>query len=147
SLGSLNHTYADNGLYTVSVDVTDKDGATGSASFHATVHNVAPTVTAATDQPSAEDRRHSFGLGSFSDPGANDNPWDAYVNWGDGSPVDHLAFSSQGSLGSASHTYDDNGSYTVTVKVTDKDGDSGQAQFGVSVANVDPTADLSNDGP
>src|SRR2546423_14942927 len=46
-----------------------------------------------------------------------------------------------------SHTYDDNGSYTVTVKVTDKDGDSGSAQFSVDVANVAPTATLSNGGP
>src|SRR5918911_1321556 len=147
SLGSLNHTYADNGTYNVSVSVTDKDSGTGSASFQVTVRNVAPTVTAPADQSSDEGSAHSFSLGSFSDPGAGDNPWDAYVNWGDGSPVDHLAFSSQGSLGSASHTYADNGSYTVTVKVTDKDGASGSAQFGVSVANVAPTADLTNDGP
>src|SRR5205085_1727302 len=147
SLGSLSHTYADNGLYSVSVTVTDKDGASGSAGFQVTVHNVAPSVTAAADQSSNEGENHSFGLGTFSDPGVGDSPWDVHVNWGDGSPVDHLAFSAQGSLGSTSHTYDDNGSYTVTVTVTDKDGASGSAHFGVSVANVAPTADLANDGP
>src|SRR5205807_4306344 len=55
--------------------------------------------------------------------------------------------SSQGALGSRSHTYDDNGSYTVTVKVTDKDGGSGNASFTATVANIAPTATLANDGP
>src|SRR2546421_12446065 len=46
-----------------------------------------------------------------------------------------------------SHTYDDNGSYTVSVKVTDKDGGSDTKTFKVTVANVPPTADLGNNGP
>src|SRR5207248_285241 len=147
SLGSLNHTDADNGLYSVSVSVTDKDGGTGSAGFQATVHNVAPSVTAAADQSSDEGASHSFSLGSFSDPGANDGPWSVDVNWGDGGPHSTFSSASQGSLGSQSHTYADNGSYTVTVQVTDKDGGVGSAQFSVDVANVPPTADLSNTGP
>src|SRR5205085_11950542 len=142
SLGSRPHTYADNGTYTVTVTVTDKDGGVGSAQFKVTVANVAPSVTAPAGQSSDEGSSHSFSLGSFSDPGAGDNPWDVSVDWGDGSPDTALAASSQGSLGSASHTYDDNGSYTATVTVTDKDGASGQAQFSVTVANVAPTADL-----
>jgi PKD repeat protein len=147
SLGSRSHIYADNGTYTVTVQVTDKDGGVGSAQFKVTVANVAPSVTAPAGQSSDEGSSHSFSLGSFSDPGAGDNPWDVSVDWGDGSPDTPLAFSSPGSLGSASHTYDDNGSYTATVTVTDKDGASGQAQFSVTVANVAPTADLANDGP
>ena len=35
----------------------------------------------------------------------------------------------------------------MTVSVTDKDGGSGSATFDVTVANVPPTATLSNDGP
>src|SRR5205823_3837846 len=35
----------------------------------------------------------------------------------------------------------------VTVKVTDKDAGSGQATFTVNVANANPTATLSNNGP
>ena len=45
------------------------------------------------------------------------------------------------------HTYDDNGTYTVTVTVTDKDSASGSAAFTVTVANVAPTATLTNNGP
>src|SRR5207244_10549441 len=80
----------------------------------------------------------SFSLGSFSDPGANDSPWAVDVNWGDS--LAHTTFNqgAQGSLGSQSHTYADNGTYTVTVKVTDKDGGSGQATFTVAVSNANP---------
>jgi len=139
SLGSASHTYADNGTYTVTVTVTDKDGGSGQATFKVTVANVSPTVTAPTDQTADEGASTSLSLGSFSDPGASDGPWAVDVNWGD--PSAHATFnqSSQGSLGSQSHTYADNGIYTVTVKVTDKDGGSGQATFKVTVSNVPPT--------
>src|SRR5439155_23327454 len=71
------------------------------------------------------------------------------VNWGDGSLHTTFSASSQGPLGSKSHTYDDNtaGGYTVTVKVTDKDGGFSSAGFSVDVHNVAPTATFSNDGP
>ena len=45
--------------------------------------NVAPTVTAPADQTANEGASTSFGLGSFSDPGANDAPWAVDVSWGD----------------------------------------------------------------
>src|SRR5205085_11412130 len=108
-----------------------------------------PVGTAASGQTSDEGSSASFDLGSFSDAGVNDGPWSVDVNWGDGSP--HTAFNTgtQGALGSKSHSYDDNtgGGYTVTVKVTDKDGGFDSKTFNVDVHNVAPTATFSNDGP
>src|SRR5205085_177852 len=138
SLGSLAHTYADNGSYSVSVSVTDKDGGSGSASFTATVANLAPSVTAAADQSSDEGDSHSFGLGSFSDAGAGDSPWHVVVDWGDGHSS-NFDTSSQGSLGSRAHSYADNCTYTATVRATDKDGGAGSARFHATVANVAPS--------
>src|SRR5205814_9164839 len=119
---SLSHTYADNGSDTVTVKVTDDDGGTGQATYTVEVANVAPTVYAPADQTATEGSSGSFTLGSFSDPGANDSPWAVDVNWGDGSPHTTFNSGSQGLLGSQSHTYDDNGTYTATVKDTATDG-------------------------
>src|SRR5207253_8980223 len=78
-----------------------------------------------------------------------DAPWSVDVNWGGGSPHTTFTTSTQGARGSKSHTYDDNtlGGYTVTVKVTDKDGGFDSKTFNVDVHNVAPTATFSNDGP
>src|SRR5207244_733814 len=122
SLGTKPHTYADNGVYTVTVTVTDKDGGSDSKTFKATVANANPAVAAPADQTSTEGASTSFNLGSFSDAGANDNPWAVDVDWGDGSPHTTFNQNTQGSLGSQSHSYADNAVRTVTVKVTDKDG-------------------------
>src|SRR5205807_2205894 len=99
------------------------------------------------DQSSDEGSAKSFDLGTFTDPGTHDNPWKVHVDWGDSSSSNEADRSSTGAVGSGSHTYDDNGVYTVSVKVTDKDGDFGTASFKVTVANVPPTAALGNDGP
>src|SRR5207247_3837301 len=90
---------------------------------------------------------HSFSLGSFSDPGS-DSPWAVSVDWGDGSPSTSFQITGSGpavgtSLGSQSHSYLQDGSYTVTVTVTDKNSGSGQATFHVTVNNVAPIVTLS----
>src|SRR5207248_712885 len=81
----------------------------------------------------------SFALGSFTDPGANDNPWSLDVNWGDATAHYTSTISSLGSLGSLNHTYGSAGTYTVTVKVTDNGSLFDSKTFTVAVANVAPT--------
>src|SRR5207247_434954 len=100
----------------------------------------APSVTAAANQSANEGSSSSFSLGSFSDPGAADNPWAVDVDWGDGSSHTTFTTATQGSLGSQSHTYADGpATKTITVKVTDKDGGSDSKTFAVTVANVFPS--------
>ena len=143
---SASCTFADQGTYTVGGVIIDKDGGRRADSSSVHVNNVAPVVTAPAAQNSNEGSSDSFSLGSFSDPGP-DSPWAVDVNWGDGSAHATFNAASTGSLGSRSHSYDDNGSYTVTVTVTDKDGASGSKTFTVTVANVAPSATFGNDGP
>jgi hypothetical protein len=140
-------TFADNGSYGVKGRIFDKDG--GSSTYDTTVHvnNVNPSLTPPSDDTGLEGASKSFGLGSFSDPGANDNPWHLHVTWGDGSAAYDHDYSSAGALGMAPHAYDDNGTYTVTETITDKDGGSDTQTFKVTIDNVAPTAALGNNGP
>src|SRR5207302_3062089 len=101
--------------------------------------------TTPADQNSHEGASNRSQRGSFIDPGADD-PWTVAVDWGD-AHSDSFTMAAPGTIPAHSHTYDDNGSYTVTVKVTDKDGGSDSKTFKADVANVAPTADLSNGGP
>src|SRR6185436_8976588 len=62
-------------------------------------------------------------------------------NWGDGSAVQSASViggMGAGAIG-GTHVYADNGTYTVTVTVTDKDGGSDTKSFTVKVGNVAPT--------
>ena len=87
SLGTASHTYADGTHdYLVTVNVTDKDGATDVKTFTVHVGNVNPTITAPANQSSNEGSSASFNLGSFADPGP-DSPWHVKVAWGDLSSV------------------------------------------------------------
>jgi len=86
--------------------------------------------------------------GSFTDPGTLDTHT-VVINWGDGSPnttvnlgADVLTFSG------VRHQYLDNpagqpnGSFSITVTVTDKDGGTASGGTSVQVNNLPPTASL-----
>ena len=116
------HPTSDNfGMLTITVELVDG----------------APSVTPPADQSSHEGALTAFDLGSFTDAGA-DAPWGVTVEWGDGSAPTAFEVGGIGSLLTKSHIYDDNGSYEVTTRVTDKDGAAASATFEVSVTNVAP---------
>jgi uncharacterized repeat protein (TIGR01451 family) len=125
------HLYADNGVYTVTLTVTDKDGGVSSDTLQIIINNVAPTVDAGQDVTTNEGESVTF-TGTFSDPGTLDTHTIEW-NYGDGSTA-------TGSL-TTTHVYANNGIYTVTLAVTDKDGGVGRDMLIVTVNNVAPTVD------
>src|SRR5262249_9254082 len=133
----------DNGTYVVTLTATDKDGAVGMAlSRTITVTNVDPTVVPpAVAQGASEGALRTFSLGSFTDPGA-DGAWTVEVDWGDGSGHTQFTAANPGALGTATHAYANSGSYTVTVKLTDKDTASGTNSFPLVVNNAAPTVSI-----
>ncbi len=146
---SGSHVYADDGTYTVTVTVFD-DGGSGSATFEVAIENAAPTVEAGADKTAAEGTPVQL-VADFNDPGTLDSHT-ATVNWGDGTPaesalVTETPFGPPGSASglngsiTASHVYADDGTYTVTVTVTDDNGGQHSDTFTVIVSNSAPTVE------
>jgi hypothetical protein len=144
--GQFQCTFPDGDNFTdVAVKVADDNGGVSVADTEhveiitVAVANVNPTVTVpTTNQSSNEGASATFTLGSFSDPGP-DSPWAVDVDWGDSSTHGSASMTSTGSLGTMNHTYADNGPYTVSVNVTDKNGGSETKSFTVNVSNIAPT--------
>ena len=118
--------------FTVDITITDDDGGSDvETSTVLTVNNVAPVVAAGADQSTDEGAAVIFG-GSFTDVGVNDTHtimWD----FGDSNSV-------SGTL-TPTHSYADDGVYTVTLTVTDDDGGVSSDTLTVTVGNVAPVID------
>jgi len=143
---NLNHVYADNGTYIVTVTVTDDDGGVGSDTATVTVNNVAPTAVVADNQTTNEGTELTLDVATFSDLGLDEHT--AQINWGDGTTeagtVTQTVAGGPGTpregVVSGSHIYLDDGIFTVMVTVADDDGGSDTVSFSVTVNNVAPTA-------
>ena len=131
------------GVYTVSVKVTDADGAYDTASTTVTVDNVSPAIVVGNDGPVDESATVTVS-GTATDPGWLD-VLTATVDWGDGTAVEPLGgvleqVRPDATLAfSGTHVYGDNGDFTVTVCVADDDTEPCEETV-VVVDNVDPTA-------
>jgi hypothetical protein len=137
---SPQHTYADNGVYTVTLTATDVFGNVGTATARITVTNRAPTssVSGPSSGVRGQDRTFTF---TAADPSAVDQaaPFTYTVDWGDGST--QTVTGPAGGV-SVAHTFTAEGSYTVAVTATDKDGGTGPAataSVGVAVAALQGT--------
>jgi hypothetical protein len=134
-------------------DWSTTDVATGGASEHVTftlpagksrsdvpwisviangIANGAPQLMPPGNQTSAEGDAHTFDMGSFSDANGG-GPWTVDVDWKDGS-TSTFSMSSPGTIPAQSHTYGEEGTYKVTVKVTNTlDGEWDTKTFTVTV--------------
>jgi hypothetical protein len=125
---------ADDETTTVTITATDDNGGVTNTTIDLKVNNVNPTVNAGADAEVNEGSSF-IGIGLFTDPGAD--TWTAKVNYGDGSGDQPLTLNPDKTF-VLNHTYADEGTYTVTVSVTDKDFGSHSDELVVTVANVDP---------
>ncbi len=139
SMAAPSHTYADNGSFSVSLTVSD-GFLDNTAATSVTIDNVAPAVSAGSDG-TVDEGSPFHRSGSFTDPGAD--TWGATVDYGEGGGSENLPLA--GKTFSLSHSYVDNGSYTIAVSVSDDDGGTGTDDVQVTVENVAPTVDAGPD--
>ncbi|HYO56262.1 PKD domain-containing protein [Archangium sp.] len=132
---TLNHVYAENGTYTVTLRVWDDEGM-GTTTTQVVVRNVAPTVTATGS--TGNEGSWIYMSGSSTDPGTWDRVEEIRVDYGDGSPVETIIPWYWDRSFTMYHRYADSGTYQVTVSVTDDDGGVGTATATVVVNNVAP---------
>jgi PKD repeat protein len=138
---SVSHSWDDNGVYTIGLEVTDAYGLTGTDQAIITVLNVPPTVGAISGAPPTPTQDKSVSLSaSFTDPGVLDTHT-AVWDWGDeeSSSGTVTEVGGSGSV-SGSHTYAEAGVYTVTLTVTDKDNGIGTSTLDGFIIVYDPTA-------
>ncbi|HLJ94915.1 MAG TPA: Ig-like domain repeat protein, partial [Gemmataceae bacterium] len=102
-----------------------------SAPLPVNVQPAALVVQPPANQTASEGTADSVSLGSFSDT-TGPGPWTATVTWGDGTSTTLPAPSGPGSLGNYSHIYTEEGTYTVTVSVTNT-GNNASASSGFTV--------------
>ncbi len=139
---SFAFTPSEAGDFTVNLTVTDKDGASGTASFALTVIEavLTPSIQVVGTPPLTEGSPITL-EGSVSN--ADSFPglaftWAVYKNG--------VAFATD--TGSAfAFTPDDNGTYRVTLTATSGLNNSATAEVVLTVTNVVPTATISNNGP
>jgi len=126
----IQHSFPDDYVGTVRLKVTDVTGLFSVAQTTVTVSNANPTPNPGGNVSGDEGSPVNFSA-TVSDPGINDTHTFQW-NFGDG----HTS-----ALQNPSHTYTDNGNYTVTVIATDNNGGTGQAQITANIRNVNPTAE------
>ena len=140
------HAYGDNGVYTVTLTVTDDDGGVGTDTLTVTVNNVAPTASISMTQPNPQfilPIVHELAFdGSFTDQGWLDTHTSTW-NFGDGTVEEPGTLTEENEepdatgTTTAEHIYSEPGTYTVTLTVTDDDDGIGTDTSTVTIMSAE----------
>ena len=132
------HVYADNGVYPVTLTVDDGHNPPVTVNTTSTITNLPPVPTLTTSTPNVSCGQNGLVTSTFTDPGIIDMLWSYDIDWGDGSAHSTGTTSTQAGTIPGSHLYAANGTYTVTIKVTDKDGGMGSATTQITMNCAPP---------
>lgn len=130
---TVSHAWADNDRYTVSVTVTDDDGAGDLISFSQTIRNVAPELSGSPETTAIEGSLWTF-TPIVTDPGADSFSFAASC------PPGCALDEATGEL-RWTPTAADLGEHEIELTVTDDDLDSGSMSFTLTVVLLDADGD------
>lgn len=130
----LSHQYVKNGVYTIVVTIFKEGGTNASDSALVTVNNVPPIATLMNNGPKDEGSPVMIAFTNQYDPGVLDT-FSYSFDWNNDGVYE---ISNQASA-SMSHTWYDEGMYTVKGKIQDDDGGFTEYITVVTVMNVPPT--------
>lgn len=122
---SLNTTDGPAESQTVTITATDSDGEDSNTTFDLVVSNVPPQITALNSSAPMTNKSLDGEVsidGAFADAGVNDTHT-VTVDWGDDSGVEIISMDQLADSFAGDHTYTTGGVFTVTVTVTDSDGE------------------------
>jgi hypothetical protein len=124
--------------YTIVVSVEDDDTLGTYGAIDVDVADVAPTAPILTVTPAAFAEHGTTALhGTFADPGTLDT-FTVVVDWGEGT-IDTIELDAGDRAFDASHQYGDDGTFPITVLLTDDDTLAADAATAVTVSNGIPT--------
>ncbi len=143
-------TTADEGMYEVSLTVSDDDGGMGTAELQTIeVVNVAPSLSNLQVPAGGADEATSFTLsGDISEPGTLDT-LTLTIDWGDGSTAESIPLAAGSTSFSADHTYADDDpsgtasdTYEISLSIADDDSGTSSSSTSVVVNNLPPTVSI-----
>jgi hypothetical protein len=136
------HTYAEKGVHTLAVSITDSDGSGASPTSTATIADAALTATG-TNFSAVEGNPFSGQVASFTDANlaAPISDFTATINWGDGTATSSGTVTQPGGVGTTfivtgTHTYAEKSSSKLSVLISDADGSTGSAAPTATVADA-----------
>ena len=117
------HTYAEEGNYTITVNVNDGQGLNGSANSPATVSDAALTLKQFSAREISHLKEKVTAHFTDADPAGTLSDYTATITWGDGSnSTAPITRGTNSFTVTGTHHYAKKGTYTVTLTITDQGG-------------------------
>ncbi len=128
----------DGDTYTVTVRIEDDDTGSTISTRQITINNDAPVLHAPEGFAVDEGQLFQLPVTRFTDDGIFDTH-SVLVDWGDGQDEQATIIANAGSgIASASHSYLDDGNFTISLTVSDDDTASDSASVPVTVRSLPP---------